>query len=73
MGSSEAAGYVNLNGHVMGWLNELAADRLQSDSPVDEWSGDTGCGSIVFLAACVFRLAPRAGIQIPAGLWMPKN
>jgi hypothetical protein len=24
MGSSEAAGYVDLNGHILGWLNELA-------------------------------------------------
>ena len=24
LGSSEAAGYVNMEGHIMGWLNELA-------------------------------------------------
>lgn len=70
MGSSEAAGYVNLNGHVMGWLNELAFAPVDYSptAPVDEWSGDTGCGSMYFSQQCVFRLAPRAGIQIPAGL-----
>ena len=32
MGSSEAAGYMDMNGHIMGWLNELAfaPHRLQS-------------------------------------------
>jgi hypothetical protein len=35
---------------------------------VDEWSGDAGVGSQYFSQQCVFRLAPRAGIQIPGGL-----
>ncbi len=67
MGSSEAAGYVDRDGHILGWLNELAFAPIDENpnGPVDEWSGDTGCGSQYFSQQCVFRLAPRAGIQLP--------
>jgi predicted NBD/HSP70 family sugar kinase len=68
MGSSEAAGYVDMNGHIMGWLNELAFAPVDYNphGPVDEWSGDVGVGSQYFSQQCVFRLAPRAGIELPA-------
>jgi predicted NBD/HSP70 family sugar kinase len=67
LGSSEAAGYVNLEGHIMGWLNELAFAPIDydPDAPVDEWSRDRGCGALYFSQQCVFRLAPRAGIELP--------
>jgi predicted NBD/HSP70 family sugar kinase len=67
MGSSQAAGYVDLHGRIMGWLNELAFAPIDYSptAPVDEWSGDIGCGSQYFSQQCVFRLAPRADIQIP--------
>jgi len=70
MGSSEAAGYVDLNGHILGWLNELAFAPLDYSptAPVDEWSGDRGCGSMYFSQQCVFRLAPQAGITIPENI-----
>ena len=70
MGSSEAVGYVDLKGHVKGWLNELAFAPIDYDpqAPIDEWSGDRGCGASYFSQQCVFRLAPRAGIQIPDAL-----
>jgi predicted NBD/HSP70 family sugar kinase len=70
MGSSEAAGYVDLNGHIMGWLNELAFAPIDysPNAPVEEWSGDIGCGASYFSQQCVFRLAPIAGIEIPTGL-----
>src|SRR3990172_6703633 len=70
MESSEAAGYVDLNGQIKGWLNELAFAPVdyQPYAPVDEWSGDIGCGSQYFSQQCVFRLAPKAGILIPADL-----
>lgn len=68
LGSSEAAGYVNLEGHIMGWLNELAFAPVDysPNAPVEEWSGDKGCGASYFSQQCVFRLAPKAGIEIPA-------
>jgi predicted NBD/HSP70 family sugar kinase len=69
MGSSQAAGYVDTNGHIMGWLNELAFAPVDysPDAPLEEWSGDRGCGASYFSQQCVFRLAPRAGIAVPEG------
>ena len=70
MGSSEAAGYVNLEGRITGWLNELAFAPVDynPNAPIEEWSGDKGCGASYFSQQCVFRLAPAAGIEIPEGL-----
>ncbi len=67
MGSSEAAGYVNMEGNLTGWLSELAFAPVdyQPDAAVDEWSGDGGVGARYFSQQCVFRLAPGAGIEIP--------
>jgi len=67
MGSSEAAGYVNADGRIMGWLNELAFAPVDynPNAPIEEWSGDIGCGASYFSQQCVFRLAPAAGIEIP--------
>jgi predicted NBD/HSP70 family sugar kinase len=67
LGSSEAAGYVNKEGHIMGWLNELAFAPIDysPNAPDEEWSGDKGCGASYFSQQCVFRLAPKAGIEIP--------
>jgi predicted NBD/HSP70 family sugar kinase len=70
LGSSEAAGYVDANGRITGWLNELAFAPIDYSpaAPVDEWSADSGCGASYFSQQCVFRLAPKAGIDIPADL-----
>ncbi len=70
LGSSEAAGYVNTEGHIMGWLNELAFAPIDysPNAPDEEWSGDKGCGASYFSQQCVFRLAPKAGIEIPANV-----
>jgi predicted NBD/HSP70 family sugar kinase len=70
LGSSEAAGYVNMDGHIMGWLNELAFAPIDynPNAPMEEWSGDKGCGASYLSQQCVFRLAPAAGILIPAGV-----
>ena len=70
MGSSEAAGYVDPQGHIRNWLSELAFAPLDYNpsAPVDPWSGDAGCGALYFSQQCVFRLVDRAGIEIPAGM-----
>lgn len=70
LGSSEAAGYVRMDGCLTGWLNELAFAPIDysPEAPREEWSGDTGCGALYLSQQCAFRLAPRAGIQIPAGM-----
>jgi predicted NBD/HSP70 family sugar kinase len=68
LGSSEATGYVDANGQILGWVNEMAFAPVdyQPGAPVDEWSGDIGCGSQYYSQQCVFRLAPKAGIAIPS-------
>ena len=67
LGSSEAGGYVTGTGNITGWLNELAFAPVDysPNAPREEWSGDRGVGALYFSQQCVFRLAPRAGIQIP--------
>ena len=69
MGSSEAAGYVDMRGAITGWLNELAFAPVDynPDAPADEWSGDRGVGALYFSQQCVFRLAPLVGIALPSG------
>ncbi|MEW6742730.1 MAG: ROK family protein [Planctomycetota bacterium] len=70
LGSSQAGGYVTLEGNITSWLNELAfapVDYSQA-APSDEWSQDTGVGAQYFSQQCVFRLAPRAGLEIPSEL-----
>lgn len=66
LGSSEAGGYVDMNGHIMGWLNELSFAPIDYNptGAIDEWSGDRGCGSNYLSQQCIFRLAPLAGIEI---------
>lgn len=70
MGSSEAAGYIDPKGHILGWLNELAFAPIDYSptAPTDDWSGDSGCGSMYLSQQCVFRLAPKVGIDIPREL-----
>lgn len=50
MGTSQAAGYVDAQGRVSGWLNELAFAPvdLAEAAPRDPWSGDTGVGGSTF-------------------------
>jgi predicted NBD/HSP70 family sugar kinase len=70
MGSSEASGYVNMEGNITGWLNELAFAPVDYNpqAPIEGWSGDRGCGALYFSQQCVFRLAPKAGIKVPSGV-----
>ncbi len=66
MGTSEAGGYVDSQGNITGWLNELAFVPVDfcRDAMVDEWSGDYGCGVKYFSQDAVIKLAPAAGIEI---------
>jgi predicted NBD/HSP70 family sugar kinase len=69
MGTSEAAGYVDRNGGITGWLNELAFVPVDfaPGAPVDEeWSGDRGTGVLYFSQDAVVRYCGPAGIE-PAG------
>jgi len=66
MGTSEAGGYVDGNGNITGWLNELAfvPTDYNKNAMVDEWSGDYGCGVKYFSQDAVIKLAPAAGIEL---------
>jgi predicted NBD/HSP70 family sugar kinase len=70
MGSSEAGGYINMEGNITGWLNELAFAPVDYNpgAPVDEWSRDRGVGSQYFSQQCVFRLAPKVKIEVPGDI-----
>lgn len=66
MGTSEAAGYVNREGCILGWFNELAFAPvdLSPHAERDEWSVDIGVGCKYFSQDAVIRLAPAAGIAL---------
>jgi predicted NBD/HSP70 family sugar kinase len=67
MGTSMAAGYVDPQGRITSWLNELAFAPIEyrDDAPLDEWSGDRGCGVQYFSQQGVARLAQAAGLGFP--------
>lgn len=75
MGSSEAAGYVNQSGNITSWLNELAFVPVDFSpmAPIDEWSGDYGCGVQYFSQQCVGRLLSSAGIHVDSTLGLPEK
>ena len=70
MGTSEAVGYINKNGCLEGWLNELAFAPVDFNkgAMVDEWSGDYGCGVKYFSQDSVIKLAESAGFKFEEGL-----
>ena len=70
MGTSEAGGFVDAEGRVTGWLNELAFVPVDANPAAmrDEWSGDIGCGVKYFSQDGVIKLAPLAGIELDAAL-----
>lgn len=75
MGSSEAAGYLDMAGRMTGWLSELAfapAD-MNPAAPPDEWSGDRGAGVLCFSQQAVNKLLPAAGIELPAAMGLPER
>jgi predicted NBD/HSP70 family sugar kinase len=75
MGSSEAAGYVTREGGLTSWLNELAFAPIDysPDAPVDEWSGDRGCGVQYMSQQAVGRLLAPAGIAADSRSPLPER
>ncbi|MDR2657785.1 MAG: ROK family protein, partial [Oscillospiraceae bacterium] len=66
MGTSEAGGFVDPDGNITGWLNELAFVPVDFNpgAMVDEWSGDIGCGVKYFSQDAAAKLAPAAGLRL---------
>ncbi len=75
MGSSEAAGYIDRQGRMTGWLNELAFAPVDDnpEAAADEWSGDRGVGALYFSQQAVNKLLPAAGITVPKEMRLPER
>jgi predicted NBD/HSP70 family sugar kinase len=75
MGSSEAAGFMDKKGSILGWLNELAFAPVDYNpaAPADEWSGDNGVGALYFSQQAVNKLLPAAKIKMPAKMDLPER
>ena len=75
MGSSEAAGYVTRDRGLTPWLNELAFTPIDYSpyAPVDEWSGDRGCGVRYFSQQALPRLLPAAEISVDDAMPLPER
>jgi predicted NBD/HSP70 family sugar kinase len=75
MGSSLAAGFLNRQGAITGWLNELAFAPVDfsMEAATDEWSGDRGVGALYFSQQAVNKLAPAAGFAFPPDLLLPER
>jgi len=75
MGTSQAAGYVTPEGNITPMLNELAFVPVdfRAEGPLDEWSGDHGCGVQYFSQQAVARLMEPARIDVDPGLPDPEK
>jgi predicted NBD/HSP70 family sugar kinase len=75
LGTSTAGGYVNGEGNITSWINELAFVPIDYNpkAPIDEWSGDYGCGVQYFSQQCVGRLLGPAGIEVEGKLPLPEK
>jgi predicted NBD/HSP70 family sugar kinase len=75
MGSSEAAGFMDKQGRILGWLNELAFAPVDYNpaAAADEWSGDAGVGAPYFSQQALNQLLPAAKIELPAEMGLPEK
>jgi predicted NBD/HSP70 family sugar kinase len=75
LGTSTAGGYVNAEGNITSWINELAFVPVDfnSGAATDEWSGDYGCDVQYFSQQCVGRLLAPAGIEVDDKLPLPEK
>lgn len=70
MGTSEAVGYITPEGQITPMLSELAFAPIdyRPDAPIDEWSGDAGCGVQYLSQQAVARLIPASGLEVSPDL-----
>jgi len=75
LGSSEAAGFMDLQGRIPGYLNELAFAPVDYNpaAAADEWSGDCGVGALYFSQQAVNKLLPAAKIKLPEKMGLPER
>jgi len=65
MGTSMAVGYCDPQGQLTPGINELAFAPIDDhpEAPIDEWSGDYGCGVQYFSQQAVARHAQNLGLD----------
>jgi len=70
MGSSEGGGYVDVDGHLMGWINELCYIQLDlnPDAPYDPWTPHSGISHMYLGQRAATRLAAKGGVEVPENL-----
>jgi predicted NBD/HSP70 family sugar kinase len=75
LGSSEAAGFMDKQGRILGWLNELAFAPVdyQLGAALDEWAGDIGTGALYFSQQAVNKLLSAAKIKLPEKMGLPER
>lgn len=75
MGSSQAAGFMDVQGRIPGWLNELAFVPVDYNpaAAIDPWAGDAGTGVMYFSQQAVNRLLPAAKISLPKNMGLPER
>lgn len=75
MGSSEATGFMDSRGNILGWLNELAFAPVDYNPKAarDEWSGDAGVGAMYFSQQAVNKLLTAAKIRLPKTMGLPER
>lgn len=75
LGTSTAGGWVNGDGNITSWINELAFVPVDynPNAARDEWSGDYGVGAQHFSQQAVGRLMPPAGIEAPKDMPLPEK
>ena len=75
MGSSEAGGFMDKRGRILGWLNELAFAPVDYNpsAAADEWSRDAGVGALYFSQQAVNKLLSAAGIRLPKEMGLPER
>jgi predicted NBD/HSP70 family sugar kinase len=73
LGTSTAGGYVNAEGRITPWLDEIAFVPIdyRVDAPRDEWSGDLGCSVQYLSQQAVGRLLAAANIELAPSLSLP--
>jgi predicted NBD/HSP70 family sugar kinase len=75
LGTSTAGGWVNGEGNITSWINELAFVPVDynPNAACDEWSGDYGVAAQYFSQQAVGRLLHAAGIEAPTDLPLPER
>jgi len=75
MGSSEGGGYANVDGNLLGWINELCYIRLDLNpqAPTDPWTKGqhTGISHMYLGQRGATKLAAVAGVGVPPNYVYP--